>query len=89
MYARALQSMAHPTRSLRLVRYLVVQGCLSAAVGAAFGGLMHAGDIAGIGSLVAAAQPMDAIIFLVGSVMTLCPCVLATAIGLLAFDRSA
>lgn len=89
MYARALQSMAHPTRCLRLVRYLVVQGCLSVAVGAAFGGLMYAGDIAGIGSLVAAAQPMDAIIFLAGSVMTLCPCVLATAIGLLAFDRSA
>jgi hypothetical protein len=50
---------------------------------------MYAGDIAGIGSLVAAAQPIDAIISLPGSVMTLCPCVLATAIGLLAFDRSA
>jgi hypothetical protein len=49
---------------------------------------MYAGDIAGIGSLVAAAQPMDAIILLAGSVMTLCACVLATAIGLLAFDRS-
>ena len=39
-----------------------------------------------LASLVAAGFPADALIFLVGSVMTFLPLVLATAIGLLAFD---
>jgi hypothetical protein len=60
---------------------------MSTAVALLFGAAMLAADVAGIQSLVAATHPRDAFIFLAGSVMTLFPVVLATAIGMLAYDR--
>jgi hypothetical protein len=58
---------------------------LSVAVGVIFGAAMLAADIAGIRSLIS--QPTDALIVLAGAVTTISPFVLATAVGLLAYER--
>jgi hypothetical protein len=74
------------TSDRTLVRYLIIQGCLSIAVGLIFGAGMLAGDVGGITSLIA--YPDGLLIFLVGAVTTISPLVFATAIGLLAFESS-
>ena len=74
------------TSDRTLVRYLIIQGCLSIAVGLIFGAGMLAGDVGGIATLLGA-HPGGLLIVLGGAVTTLSPLVFATAIGLLACDR--
>jgi len=64
-------------------RYLLVQALLAVAIGLA---LLMA-DIGGLRGLLQAARPQDTLIFFVGSVTTLCPLVLATAVAILPYGR--
>ena len=57
------------TSDRALVRYLIIQGCLSIAVSLIFGAGMLAGDVGGITSLIA--HPDGLLIFLVGAVTTI------------------
>jgi hypothetical protein len=71
-----------------VVRYLLAQSCLSAAVGLVFAGMMLAADINGIRTmLLSAANPADAVMVLGSAVVTFFPVVIATSIGLLAWER--
>jgi hypothetical protein len=77
--------MAKVNRRDPVVRYLLAQTCLSVAVGLVFGGMMLAADINGIRTILWA-RPADVVIFLGSAVMTFFPIVLATSIGLLAWE---
>jgi hypothetical protein len=79
--------MAKPKQRDPVMRYLLAQTCLSAAVSLVFGGAMLAADVNGIRTLLFAAQPVDTVIFLGGAMMTLFPVVMATSIGLLAWEE--
>jgi hypothetical protein len=79
--------MAKANRRDPVVRYLIAQSCLSAAVGLVFGGMMLAADINGIRTMLSAAHPADAVMFLGSAVMTFFPVVMATSIGLLACEQ--
>jgi hypothetical protein len=79
--------MAKANRRDPVVRYLLAQSCLSAAVGFVFGGMMLAADINGIRTMLSAGHPADAVIVLGSAVMTFFPVVMATSIGLLAWER--
>jgi hypothetical protein len=79
--------MAKANRRDPVVRYLVAQSCLSAAVGSVFAGMMLAADINGIRTMLSAGHPADAVMVLGSAVMTFFPVVIATSIGLLAWER--
>jgi hypothetical protein len=79
--------MAKPKQRDPVMRYLLAQMCLSAAVSLMLGGAMLAADVNGIRTLLLAAQPVDTVIFLGSAVMTLFPVVMATSIGLLAWEE--
>jgi hypothetical protein len=68
-------------------RYLVTQTCLSLALGLVLGLLMLAQDVGGLRTLISATDFTCWPIFLVGSMITFFPIVMATAIWLLAYDR--
>ena len=70
-----------------LVRYLIVQMCLSAAVGLVFGGAIVVADVNGIGALLAVGHPADAVIVLGSAVIIFFPFVMATSIGVFAWER--
>lgn len=65
--------------------YLMVQCWLGLAIGLLFALIAFAIDLGGIGSLLVGAPLAGTIIFVVGSVVTFLPLVLATGIGLLPF----
>src|SRR5262245_1780102 len=69
-------------------RYLVVHSALGAGIGVAIVVALLAFDIAGIRTLVAASTDVfpTMMILLIGSLTTVMPMVIATAIGLLAHD---
>lgn len=52
-----------------------------------FGGMMLAADINGIRTMLSAGHPSDAVIVLGSAVMIFFPVVMATSIGLLAWER--
>jgi hypothetical protein len=79
--------MAKPKQRDPVMRYLLAQTCLSAAVSLVFGGAVLAADVNGIRTLLLAAQPADVVIFLGSAVMILFPVVMATLIGLLAWEE--
>jgi hypothetical protein len=68
-------------------RYLIIQAFLGVAIGLAVGMAMIIADIGGLHGLLRAARPQDTLIFLAGSVMTLCPLVFATAVAILPYAR--
>jgi hypothetical protein len=70
-----------------VLRYLLAQSCLSAAVGLVFGGMMLAADINGMRTMLSGGHPANAVIVLGSAVMTFFPVVMATSIGLLAWER--
>jgi hypothetical protein len=78
--------MAKANRRDPVVRYLLAQLCLSAAVGFVFGGMMLAADINGIRTMLSAGHPAEAVIVLGSAVMTFLPVVMATSVGLLAWE---
>lgn len=66
-----------------ICRYLVIQSCLGCAVGLGFAAALVALNVGGI-RLLLAGEATTTIIFATGAVMTFCPLVIATAVGLLA-----
>jgi hypothetical protein len=75
--------MAAETPHASLFRYLSVQAALGCAVGACFPFLLwgtHTGDF---GALLSPSDTASLFIVIVSSMVTFCPLVLATAIGLL------
>jgi hypothetical protein len=70
-----------------VARYLVIQAVLSAAIALTLGLAILSQDVAGLRTLVR--TPADALIFLVGSVMSLFPIVFATSVGVLSYDNDA
>jgi hypothetical protein len=66
--------------------FLAVQAALGCAVGAFFPMLLWAADAGAFGSLLRGADAATLFIVIVSSMVTFCPLVLATAIGLLADD---
>jgi hypothetical protein len=78
--------MAEPERRDPVVRYLLAQMCLSVAVGLAFGGAMLAADVNGLRALLSDAHAADVAIFLGSAVLTFFPLVMATSIGMLAWE---
>lgn len=68
-------------------RYLLVQAILAVAIALAVGLALLMADIGGLRGLLQATRPQDTLIFLVGSVTTLCPLVLATAVAILPYGR--
>lgn len=77
-----------PNQRPSIPHYLMVQCWLGLAIGSLFALIAFATDLGGIGSLLAEAPRASTIIFVVGSVLTFLPLVLATGIGLLPFhDR--
>jgi hypothetical protein len=79
--------MAPPGRASDLPFYLVVQAVLGVGIGLLFALIAYAADLNGLGSLLAAAGPVATFIFFFGSAVTFAPFVVATAIGLLAFEK--
>jgi len=75
--------------SRAIARYIVLHSCAGFALGLLFGVAILSTDCAGIGSLVAAsAHPAQSTaIFLIGSVTTFLPIVIATAVGLLSSGK--
>lgn len=77
-----------PDRRPSIPHYLLVQCWLGLAVGLLFALIALATDLGGIRSLLVEAPRTSIIIYVVGSVLTFLPLVLATGIGLLPFhDR--
>jgi hypothetical protein len=56
------------------------------AIGLLFATFAYATDLGGLGSLLIVAGPAAKVIFLAGSAVTFAPIVVATAIGLVAWD---
>ena len=67
-------------------RYLLIQAILAVAIGLAVGLALLMADTGGLRGLLQA-RPQDTLIFFIGSVTTLCPLVLATAVAILPYDR--
>ena len=82
----ALCGMATGTPRSSIPRYLAVEGALGCAVGAFFPILLWATDTGAFGSLLRGADTATIFLVIVSSMVTFCPLVLATAIGLLAAD---
>jgi hypothetical protein len=74
-------------KSTSIPRYFIAQVCLGVAVGLVIAVAMLAGDIASIRTLLIANHPCAVLVFLAGSIVTFAPLVIATAIGMLAFER--
>ena len=70
-----------------LAFYLIVQAALGVGIGLLFALIVYAMNLNGLGSLLAAAEPVATLIFFLGSAVTFAPFVVATAIGLLGFDK--
>lgn len=68
-------------------RYLRSQIWLGAAVGVGFGTAVIASDTGGIRTLLSAAQPVDIVICFASGVLTIFPVVMATLVGMLAWDQ--
>jgi hypothetical protein len=75
--------MAGKTSPPTISRYLLVQAALGCALGAFFPFLLWATDTVSFGALLSGADGATQIIVVVSSMMTFCPLVVATAIGLL------
>jgi len=68
------------------IRYLLFQVALGCLVGIAFGSALLLLNAANIRSLLAG-DITSTVIFFAGAVMTFCPLVVATAVGLLPLER--
>jgi hypothetical protein len=79
--------MAPQGRPSALAFYLVVQAGLGVGIGLLFALIAYATDLNGLGSLLATAGPVATLVFFFGSAMTFAPFVVATAIGLLGFEK--
>jgi hypothetical protein len=79
----ALYDMAAATPRSSVSRYLSVQAALGCAVGTCFPILLWATNTGAFGSLLPGADTATILIVTVSSIVTFCPLVLATAIGLL------
>lgn len=70
-----------------MLGHILVQACLSLAVGLIFGGVLLASDVNGIQSLLTSGDLTDAAIFLGSAAVTFFPIVMATWVGVIAWDR--
>jgi hypothetical protein len=77
--------MAAKPRYCSVARYLWLQAAFGCAVGAGFPFLLWATNTGEFGSLLSRADAGTLVIVVVSSMVTFCPLVLATAIGLLGF----
>ncbi|MGE3702623.1 MAG: hypothetical protein AB7G08_28235 [Hyphomicrobiaceae bacterium] len=84
MHSRTMAPSEHPSE---LAFYLVVQAGLGVGIGLLFALIAYATDLNGLGSLLATAGPLATLIFFLGSAVTFAPFVVATAIGLLGFEK--
>jgi hypothetical protein len=67
--------------------YLTIQACMGIAMGLAFGFVLLATDTAELGSLVLNQDLLALLVYCAGSAVAVCPVVVTTAVGLLAWDR--
>jgi hypothetical protein len=75
--------MAGKTSPPAISRYLLIQAALGCALGAFFPFLLWATDTGSFGALLSGADGTTLVMVVVSSMMTFCPLVVATAIGLL------
>lgn len=83
---RPFMEMAKQKQRDPVVRYLLAQTGLGLAVGPLLAGVLVATDVNGLRTLLLSAHPADAAIFLASTAMAFVPLVVATAIGLLAWE---